>query len=110
MTNSPHGTDTDIDPAADAAHELASNTVPTPDDLLADVGPLTQLWYLRELSYSVMRLMAATLSIEGTDELPDNSPPVRALAVVSTVAGELDGACVLVGLLPDSYADASAEN
>lgn len=109
MTNSPNGSDTDTeDPAENAAAELASNTVPTPDDLLSDVGPLTQLWYLRELSYSVMRVLAATLSIDQGDDMPDDSEPVRALAVVALVAGELDGACVLVGLLPPDYADSGS--
>jgi hypothetical protein len=105
VTTTPPENAAGIDPSVEAANELAHNTVPTPDDLLADVGPLTQLWYLRELSYSVMRILAATLSIGDGEAPPDDSAPVRALAVVSTVAGELDGACTLVGLLPDDYAD-----
>jgi hypothetical protein len=110
VTVTPPSDDAAIDPADDALNELGQNMVPTPDDLLGDLSPITQVWYLRELAYSVMRTLAATLAIDGADELPDDSPPVRTLAVVSTVAGELDGAAILVGLLPDDYASDRAEN
>ena len=92
-----------VDPAHVAQSELAENMVPTPDDLLADLSPPSQLWYARELSYSVMRTMAASLAIDEGEELPDDSEPVRALAALSNACGLLDGACVLVSLLPADY-------
>ena len=96
-----------VDPAVVAQSELAQNMVPTPDDLLADVGPLTQLWYARELCYSVMRLMAASLSLDDGEPLPDDSEPVRALAALTEACGMLDGGCVLVSLLPADYSSES---
>lgn len=96
-----------VDPAQIAQSELAANTVPTPEDVLADVSPLTQLWYARETCYAAMRVMAATLSVGDDEAPPDDSEPVRALAALSDACGTLDGACSLVGLLPADYANAS---
>lgn len=109
MTNAPDPESDIYDPEQAARAELGANSVPTPDDLMADVGPLAVLLYLRELSYYGMRLMSASLSIDNAEPPADDSEPVRALAALSQVCGELDGACVLVGLLPADYgADALA--
>lgn len=105
MTDTAPGSETGTDPFELAQSELKANTVPTPDDVLLDVGPLAALWYARETAYYAMRLMSATLSLTGTDDPDDGSEPVQALAALSVACGQLDGACSLLGLLPADYAN-----
>lgn len=107
MTVAPPPDGSTVDPFEVAQSELKANTVPTPDDVLQDVGPFAALWYARETGYYAMRLMSATLSIDGAEAPADDSEPVRALAALSTACGQLDGACALVGLLPLDYADSA---
>lgn len=107
MTATPPEEPNPDDPFELAQAELKASMVPTPDDVLVDVGPLAALWYARETAYYAMRLVSATLSIEGAEPLADDSEPVRALAALSTACGQLDGACALVGLLPADYADSA---
>jgi hypothetical protein len=86
-----------------AQSELAANTVPTPDDVLADVGPLAVLWYARELAYYAVKFWSATLSADEAADIGDTSELGQALEALSLAAGNLDGACVLVSLLPSDY-------
>jgi hypothetical protein len=88
-----------------AQSELAANTVPTPEDVLADVGPLAVIWYIREAAYYAVKFVSATLSTQEAADVTDDSGPARALAALSMAAGELDGACMAVDLLPLEYGD-----
>jgi len=83
-----------------ATTELAEAQVPTPDDLLADVGPLSQLWYLHEVADHVIKSWVGMQSDEHGKDLSDDSEPVRALAAMVTSMGALNEACVLVSILP----------
>jgi hypothetical protein len=89
-----------------AQGELAANTVPTPDDVLADVGPLAALWYARETVYYAVKFWAATLSGDEAANVGDTSELASALEAMATAGGNLDGACMLVALLPADYASA----
>lgn len=88
-----------------AQGELAANTVPTPDDVLQDVGPLAVLWYARELAYYAVKSWAAQLSLTDHDDIHAESELSEALQGISLAAGNLDAACILVSLLPPDYAD-----
>jgi hypothetical protein len=86
-----------------AQGELAANTVPTPEDVLMDVGPLAVLWYARELTYYAVKSWAAQLSADEAGDIGEASELAQALEAISLAAGNLDGACVLVSLLPSDY-------
>ena len=73
--------------------------VPTPADLLADVGPLGQVLYLRELGWQVLRGFAGMLSDAASRELEDEDPPVVALQQLTLIIGELDGVCATLSLI-----------
>jgi len=105
MTATPTGPYTGEDANELAQGELAQNTVPTPDDLLADVGPLAALWYAREVSYYAVQLWTSLLSGDEAADLGDTSELASALEGISIAAGNLDGACIRVSLLPSDYGD-----
>lgn len=88
-----------------AQGELAANTVPTPDDVLMDVGPLAVLWYARELAYYAVKSWAAQLSADEAGDVDEDSELGQALGAISMAAGNFDAACILVSLLPPDYAD-----
>ena len=83
-----------------ATTELAEAMVPTPEDMLADVGPLAQAWYLQQLAYHVMRSFTAFLSTDEAGDVADDSEPVRALGALTTLCGIADGICVTLSILP----------
>jgi hypothetical protein len=101
------GAPAEVDANELAQGELAANTVPTPDDVLQDVGPLAVLWYARELTYYAVKSWAAQLSLDDEVAVGDSSELSSALEAISLAAGNLDGACVLVALLPSDYDSAS---
>lgn len=90
-----------------AQSELAANTVPTPEDVLADVGPLATLWYARQTVYYAQQLWAALLSGDEAADLGDTTELAAALEGISIAAGNLDGACIRVSLLPLDYGDSA---
>jgi len=84
--------------------ELATAMVPVPEDLLADIGPLGQVFYLRELGWHVLRSITGMLSDAASRELEDDDPPVIALQQLSMIMGELDGLCVTLSLIDPAEA------
>lgn len=104
MTDTTAGAPAEVDANELAQGELAANTVPTPDDVLQDVGPLAVLWYARELTYYAVKSWAAQLSADEAGDVGETSELSQALEAISLAAGNLDGACVLVSLLPPDYA------
>lgn len=102
----PKDTDTDtVDPAEIARTELAEYMIIPPEDLLGDIGPMGQLLYLEQLIWLVLSGWTGMLSAADGDDVPDDSEPVRALAALTLAAGQIDGACVLVSLLPPEATD-----
>lgn len=91
----------ELDALVLATRELAENMVPTPDDILCDVGPLGAVWYLHELADYVIRFYTGALSGDEAADVTDDSGPVRALAALVMAMGEINGACVAISLLPD---------
>ncbi|MGH3571188.1 MAG: hypothetical protein ACRDUW_05065 [Pseudonocardiaceae bacterium] len=93
-----------------AVDELASEMVPTPDDVLTDCGPLATLWFLTQTAYTTMSRWTSTVADEVGAELKDGDEAIQALVAISQAAGILTGACVLMDMLPeeaDSPDDAS---
>ena len=91
----------ELDPQQTARDELADNMVPTPDDLLDNIGPFGLMWYLEQLAYYVMNQWTAFLVAAAKDDVPDGSEPVQALAAIADAVGHIDGALVLLKMLPD---------
>lgn len=107
----PESADDDDEPADAlelAKSELAEAMVPDPEDLLADVGPLAQLFYLNQTAYQVLKNYAAMLTAKGIETPADDSEPVRALQMVAEACGMLDGACQELSILPREAADDAA--
>jgi hypothetical protein len=93
-----------IDPADIARDELAAEMVPTPEDLLGDIGPMGTLWYLQQTMAYTVQKWAAMLSDPAAGEIEDNSGPVRALTALVTANGVINGACIEVALADDDSA------
>lgn len=89
-----------------ATAELAEAMVPAPDDVLEDCGPLACLWYLTQAAGFTLGRWAGTIDSPAGSELTDGDAPVQALSVLTQVMGMLNGACVLVDLLPEEAANA----
>ena len=87
-----------------ATAELAENMVPTPDDLLGDIGPLGVLWYLHEVAAYALQFYTGALSGDEARDVDDDSGPVRALGAMTTAMGVINGACIQVSLLPPEAA------
>lgn len=83
----------------DAKTELATAMVMAPEDLLNDVGPLAQLWFLNQVAWHVARSMTGMMSSDASAELEDEDPPVVALQELMQAVGILDQTCLTMGLL-----------
>lgn len=84
-----------------AKAELADNMVLDPKDLLQDVGPLAQMWYIHEAAYGVMTGFVGMLSGDEAADVGDKDGPSLALQALAKACGMLDQACVYLSLLPD---------
>lgn len=93
-----------FDPAEVARTELAESMIIAPPDLLGDIGPMGQLFYLEQMIWHVLSGWTGMLAVADGDDVPDDSEPVRALAALTLAAGQVDAACVLVSLLPPEAA------
>lgn len=91
---------TEVDALELAKTELGEAMVPDPIDMLQDVGPLAQLWFLHQCAYGVLQSFTGMLSGDEATGLADDSEPVRAFAAVAKACGNLDGAAQLLSLLP----------
>lgn len=80
--------------------ELAEAMFPDPDEFLNDVGPLTQVFYLNQLAYGVMKNYTAMLANAPGEQPPEGSEPVVALQMLTEACGMLDQACVTLSILP----------
>jgi len=88
----------------EAKADLSTNMVPTPEDVLGDVGPVGQLYYAERLLYVVYGMFAGLLANDAVEQPDDDSPPVKALAAIGMACGNLDAACIVMGILPPEAA------
>jgi hypothetical protein len=91
-----------IDTRRIAAQELADSTVPTPDDAFEDLGPFAQLLWLHDGAYVTLKLWTAMLSDEAAGIDEDAPDVTEALTAISLACGNLDAACIAVGILEPS--------
>ena len=91
-----------------AVGELAAAMVPTPEDILCDVGPLGVVWYLHELTNYAILFYTGALSGDEAKDVDDDSGPVRCLAALVMAMGEINGACAEISLLPTDAAGSPA--
>jgi hypothetical protein len=103
------GDDDTFDPAEVARTELAEGLVMPPEDLLGDIGPMGQLLYLQTLAYHVLAGWTGMLVAADDEVVDDNAEPARALQALALACGQIDGACVIVSLLPPEAADGPAQ-
>lgn len=93
-------TDDGYDPAKVALAECAGSGMPTPTDLLEELGPLGVLLFVHDLTYEAMAVWAAYASDAPSDDPEGTEPITRALQGMATAAGALDAACVAMAILP----------
>lgn len=80
--------------------ELAQVAVPSPDDILSELSPLAQLYFVEQLAWELLRSYAAMGAATEGDEDAESSNLSGALTGIGVAAGALDESCVLMGLLP----------
>lgn len=90
-----------VDPMQMAIDELASEMVPQPEDILEECGPLACLWYTTQLAVFTVGRFTGTIDSDAGTDIGDDDGPVRALAALTTAAGNLYGACIAVGILDE---------
>lgn len=90
---------TPIDARALAAQELADATVPSPDDAFEDIGPMGRLMYLQMLGYETLKLWTATIALNEGEDIGDGGELIEAMNAIALACGNLDVACVAVGIL-----------
>lgn len=84
----------------DCRAELAGIMAPAPDDLLAEMSPLTRLFFVEQLAYEMLgSFVAMAVESEG-DEDVESSDLSTVLECMAQAAGMLDTACILLGILP----------
>jgi len=89
-----------------ARNELAEAMTPSPDDLLADVGPLGCAFFATETLAFVAGRFVGTIASEQGEHLTDDDPPATALAAITTALGNMHHACVALSIYP---ADATGQ-
>lgn len=97
MTNNP----IQWPPLVAVTEELALMTMPTPEDVLCEVGVLARVYYVEQCAYELLRNITAMASEDvGTkDEAPETVG--RAMQAIAQACGMLDVACVELGVLPE---------
>jgi hypothetical protein len=103
----PEAADDDVDPRQYAQDELGAAMVPTPDDVLADVGPLGQLYYLEQLAWTVFKNWTAFLASDSESSPDAKDERVEALEAIGLATGNTDQACIILGILPPEAAGSS---
>jgi len=99
----------EIDPLEIATSELAEAMCPTPDDLLGDIGPLGTVWYTHEVLAYCLQKMAGMITAPEAGLMEDDSPPVRALAGITTAMGVINGVCETLSLIPEDVAASNGQ-
>lgn len=94
-----------IDPEQDALADLVACMVPTPDDLLDAVQPLTRIYYLGQVAWEAYRQFTAYANdfVDGPDDVA--SDIVQTLQALAVVCGEIDSLQARIGLLPPEAAN-----
>lgn len=90
-----------------AQMDLAKAMVPTPDDILADVGPLASVLYLDTLAWHVMTYWTGTMIDGASGDITPDDPPAMVLNALGQVVGMLDEVLVTLGMMPPEASAAS---
>jgi hypothetical protein len=106
MTDTAPGT---IDPLEDAKAELAAYRILTPADIMADLSPNACLFFLQQAAYAAMSKWGNTLAPSVESGEYEETEVTKAFFGIVQVCGELDQACVLVGILPPEALDEPVE-
>jgi hypothetical protein len=93
-----------IDPLEDAQAELAGYRIMSPEDLLEQLSPNGCLYFLQQTAYECLKHWATELFPDTEQAEWEGTPVTSAFQTIVTVCGELDQACVFVGILPPEAA------
>lgn len=91
----------EFDPKELAEAELTVNTIPDPEQLLSDLSPFAQVYYVEQVAYFTMEQLARKLLADPDGEVTGDDGPALALQAMMTACGNLDAACVALGILPE---------
>lgn len=87
-----------------ARAELAKAMVPTPEDLLDGMGPLGVLFYAEQTVVEAFKLLVFFASESADDPDAEEGDLPRVIEAVGMALGQLDAACILLGILPPEAA------
>ena len=90
-----------IDTMEIARAELAREMFPTPDDLVSDLSPLGMLFFTEQCVVELFKQYTAELSEVDDDTVDTTEGMGRALVAIGQALGNLDVACVAMGILPE---------
>lgn len=86
----------------DAVAELQGAMVPAPDDILSEVGPFAELWFVRQVTCELLVSYAMRLDPDDPDAEALEGTVGKALTAIGEATGILNAACIAMGLIdPD---------
>jgi hypothetical protein len=91
-----------IDVLAMAAQELLDNTVPEPQMLLENLTVFGALYFLQQTCDYVVRHISGVLLGDDDQDADDNAEVLRALEAIVLANGNVNGACLAVGLFDEN--------
>lgn len=87
-----------IDTFALATEELTEHAIPDPEMLLTELSPFSQVYYVKEVAFEVLRQLTANIAADTDSGLDSESEAVRAANAVGMACGQLFEACVFLGI------------
>jgi hypothetical protein len=93
--------DQTFDPLAMAQAELTDQVIPDAEQLLEALSPFAQLYYLQQTGYYVLAQMTRHILEDTEGEIGETDEPFRAMMALTEGLGNIDGACKLLGLMPE---------
>lgn len=90
-----------IDTMELARRELATEMLPSPDDMFDELSPVAALFFTEQCTVQLFKQYVADLGENdlGIDDTATGAG--KALACIGQALGMLDQACVAMGILPD---------
>lgn len=90
--------DEGIDTFALATEELTEHAIPDPEMLLTELSPFSQVYYVKEVAFEVLRQLTASIAADTESGLDEESGAVRCANAIGMACGQLFEACVALGI------------
>jgi hypothetical protein len=94
-------TETPAEVLANCTNELRESLCPAPDDILEELSPRTQLFFVRQLASELLVSFASRVDPDDPDAEALEGTVGKALAAIGEATGNLTAACIAMGVFPE---------